>query len=87
MLFSRIPVTLPETLLALGGELFFSGILGIIFAYLVPQIRSSNTFIKSWMYGTFSGKNSLGFSIYLLISGQGTGNLIYVEALRHHVAV
>lgn len=59
MIFGKTPITLPETLLSLGGELFFSGVLGILFAYLVPQIRSSNILIKAWMYGV-----STWFSIY-----------------------
>lgn len=63
MLFSRKPVTTLETLLALGGELFFSAVLGILFVYLVPLIRSKHILIKSWIYGV-----GIWFGIYGLMT-------------------
>lgn len=76
MMFGRTPVTLLETLLALGGELFFSGVLGVLFAYLVPQIGSKNILIKSWMYGV-----GTWFSIYGIMTLFKVRGLAAVDAI------
>ncbi len=51
-----------ETSFALVAELFFSGILGIAFAYLIPRITSRNYFFKGWLYGV-----TVWFAIYSIM--------------------
>ncbi|PKM82521.1 MAG: hypothetical protein CVU89_03170 [Firmicutes bacterium HGW-Firmicutes-14] len=51
MIYGSKPNTLMETILALGGEIFFSGIIGIVFAYLLLKINSDNLLLKAWLYG------------------------------------
>ncbi|MEW6182973.1 MAG: hypothetical protein AB1500_07325 [Bacillota bacterium] len=51
IIFNHKPTSISETALAAGGELFFSGILGVVFAYLIPKVTSKNFLFKGWVYG------------------------------------
>ncbi len=43
--------TILETVVAQAGQLFFSGIMGIIFAYLITVVGSANYLFKGCIYG------------------------------------
>ncbi|ACB85988.1 hypothetical protein [Natranaerobius thermophilus] len=43
-----------EMIVAQVGQIIFSGILGIIFAYLIPYITSIGNLFKGWLYGVGS---------------------------------
>jgi Na+-transporting NADH:ubiquinone oxidoreductase subunit NqrB len=45
------PNTILETVVAQAGQLFFSGIMGIIFAYLITVVGSVNYLFKGCIYG------------------------------------
>lgn len=42
-----------EVVFAQAIQLIFVGILGIIFAYLIPAISSKNYLLRGWLFGSF----------------------------------
>lgn len=51
MVFGVKPQTAAETILSLGGEILFSGILGIAFVFLIRRVSSTNIFFKGCLFG------------------------------------
>ena len=51
MLYGKKPHGLPENLFALLGVIFFLGLLGVVYAYLIPKLLSEYYVFKSWVYG------------------------------------
>lgn len=45
------PFTQGEIILALFAHLVFTGALGMIFIYLIPQVTSRNFLLKGWLFG------------------------------------
>lgn len=45
------PFTPGELILALFAHLVFTGALGMIFIYLIPQVTSKNFIFKGWLFG------------------------------------
>lgn len=43
--------TLLEAIIAQVGQFFFAGIMGILFAFLLPYINSRYYLFKGWVYG------------------------------------
>jgi len=54
ILFGYQPNTLNEHILALLAQILFSGILGIIFAYIIPFVTSKNILLKGLLYALSS---------------------------------
>jgi hypothetical protein len=54
LLLGNMPKTITELIVATGFATFFAAALGVIFAYIVPIIGSSNLYLKSWLYGIFT---------------------------------
>ncbi len=50
-----------EVVFSQAGQLFFSGFLGIIFAYIMLKLTSRNYLFKGWLYGIIAW-----FGIYAL---------------------
>ena len=63
ILFGSKPNNLGETLLALGGEIIFSGVSGIIFAYLIIRITNKNIIFKGWLFGV-----TIWFTTYVIMT-------------------
>lgn len=53
LLYGHRPANFLETAFALGGQLFFAGLVGIIFAHLLPKVTSGHYLLKGWIYGLF----------------------------------
>ena len=60
-IFGHEPTNLTQVIFAQIGHLFFTGLLGIIFAYLIPVVTSKNIFFKGWLYGV-----AMWFAIYAI---------------------
>lgn len=43
-----------DFVLAVAAQLFFTGALGIVFAYIVPAFTSKNLLLKGWLFGLLS---------------------------------
>lgn len=50
LIYGRKYETLWENLFASLATLFFTGLLGIIFAYLIPKMTSRNYLLKGWVF-------------------------------------
>ncbi|MBE0466670.1 MAG: hypothetical protein IBX71_05525 [Candidatus Desulforudis sp.] len=51
LVFGHPPTNILETAFAQIVQLFFAGLAGILFAYLVPFVTSRNHLLKGWIYG------------------------------------
>lgn len=51
LVFNRRPGNVIETIITYGLQLMFSGILGILFAYLTRIIGSTNYYLKAVIFG------------------------------------
>ncbi|MHB1419051.1 MAG: DUF6789 family protein, partial [Bacillota bacterium] len=51
LIFGHRPSTLGELILSTAYQYFFLGVLGIIFAYLIPIISSRNYWLKGIVFG------------------------------------
>lgn len=58
-IYGTRPVDLGETVFALGVQILFVGILGVIFAYLILLVTSKNYLLRGWLFGS-----SVWFSLY-----------------------
>ncbi len=102
IIFGHIkPFSTGEILFALATNIGFTGVLGIVFTYLIFLIKSTNFFLKGWVFST-----SMWFIIYTvtaLFKVEGTTplplstvianavtastyGLVLVQALRNIVA-
>jgi len=62
LIYGSKPNTIWETIFAEIGHIFFAGLLGIIFVYLIPNlISSSNLYIKGLIFSIF-----VWFGVYSL---------------------
>lgn len=52
----RLPNTLGETIFAQIEQIFFTGFLGIPFAYILLKIKSGNLLMKGWIYGILANE-------------------------------
>jgi hypothetical protein len=68
-IYGTKPQNFAETVFAQGAQLIFVGILGIIFAYLIPVLTSRNYLLRGWLYGAI-----IWFSLY------GISMLFKIEA-------
>lgn len=50
-IFGHLALNIYETVFAQIGQLFFSGILGMIFSSLLLKLTSENHLIKGWFFG------------------------------------
>lgn len=51
MIFAHPPAfELIETIIAMIVNVFFCGVLGILFAYLLPLIKSEKIYLKGWVF-------------------------------------
>lgn len=57
----RLPKNTVEVIFAQAEQIVFSGFLGILFACILPKIKSGNYMLKGWMYGVVANE-----SIYAL---------------------
>lgn len=51
VIFGSTPNKLSEYMVSVFAQLFLCGILGIIYAYLIPQVTSKNHLLKGWIFG------------------------------------
>ncbi|EEG78639.1 hypothetical protein [Dethiobacter alkaliphilus] len=58
-MFGRKSENLLELLFALSGQIAFSALLGVIFAFLLPYISSVHVYFKGWFYSV-----TVWFAIY-----------------------
>lgn len=62
LIYGSKPNTIGETVFAEMGHIFFAGLLGIIFVFLIPKLfSSSNFYTKSLIYSIF-----VWFGVYTL---------------------
>jgi hypothetical protein len=61
--FGRLPNNLAEVIFAQAGQIVFSGFLGILFAFIIPKLRSGNYLIKGWIYGVVVNQSLYAFAI------------------------
>lgn len=55
VVYGDLPRTLPETLYALMLHLVWVGLLGVLFAYIIPRITSRGYLLTGAFYGLASG--------------------------------
>lgn len=63
VLYGRLPRTTWEVVFSQIGQIFFAGILGIIFAYMLLKLTSGNYLIKGCLYGFMAWFVIYGMSI------------------------
>ncbi len=61
MIYGRLSETLPELIFAQFGQLVFSGLVGIVFAYMMLKLTSKNYLLKGWIYAVL-----LWFALYAI---------------------
>ncbi|CUH95855.1 putative membrane protein [Propionispora sp. 2/2-37] len=53
IIFGRTPpFSFSETIFAMLGNLMFTGLLGVVFAFLVPVITKEKLYLKGWFFST-----------------------------------
>ena len=52
MIYGYIPVTFGEMAFAQLAQLIFVGVLGVIFAYLIPLLTSRNHLLRGWLFSS-----------------------------------
>lgn len=70
IIYGARPHTFWEAIFAQTAQILFVGILGIVFVYLIPRIKSSNLYFKGWLFGA-----AMWFAFYgltLLFKHKGT---------------
>ncbi|MFZ5944737.1 MAG: hypothetical protein ACOYVD_11540 [Bacillota bacterium] len=63
MIYGVKPGNIPETVFALLAQIIFSGVLGIIFAYLITLVNSVNYLLKGAIFGSFTWFLLYGISL------------------------
>ncbi|MBS4026654.1 MAG: hypothetical protein KGZ96_13450 [Clostridia bacterium] len=61
--YGRLPNNIAEIIFAQAGQIVFSGLLGILFAYIIPKLRSENYLLKGWIYGVVMNQSLYAFAI------------------------
>ncbi|MBU4554553.1 MAG: hypothetical protein Q8N93_10010 [Bacillota bacterium] len=74
-IFGHTPTNLPEAVFAQVGQLFFSGLVGIFFVYLLPQVTSRYYLVKGVIYAQFVWFGSYALSILFQVPGLRTISL------------
>jgi len=76
VMYGHQPNTTTEALWAGVGHLFFAGLLGMIFVYLISKLwTSTNYLFKGWFYGVFIWFALNAFAISFRLSGLTTISL------------
>jgi len=63
------PFSSGEILVALVSNIVFTGMLGVAFAYLVPQVTSENIFLKGWVFAMATWFVIYGISVLYKVPG------------------
>lgn len=50
LIYGKFPKSIPEYIFAVLVEIFWNGLLGVVFAFLLKQIGSRNLLFKGWCY-------------------------------------
>lgn len=72
-----------ELVLATITQIFFTGVMGIVFTYLIPQVTSRNFLLKGWLYGS-----SIWFAIDIfdtLFKVDGLGQVPFLTAVTNYI--
>ncbi|MEW6458259.1 MAG: hypothetical protein AB1441_04190 [Bacillota bacterium] len=59
VIYGTRPVNLAEAVFALVSQVVFVGMLGVVFAYLITVITSTNILLRGWLFGI-----AIWFSLY-----------------------
>lgn len=59
----RLPDNSAEVILAQTEQIFFTGFLGVLFAYILPILGSRNYLLKGWIYGIMANQSLYAFAI------------------------
>jgi len=51
VIFGKLPASFGEIIFAQISQLFFAGLLGILFSYFLLRLTSVNYLLKGWIYG------------------------------------
>ncbi|MDT8903611.1 hypothetical protein [Anaeroselena agilis] len=78
------PFSLGETLFSLLGQLIFSGVLGIAFAYLVPPAGSRYLIFKGWLFSVTAW--FLIYAVTTLFKVEGTVPIPLMTAIANLIA-
>lgn len=76
----RLPDTLGETIFAQAEQIFFAGLLGIPFAYILLKMTSGNLLLKGWIYGIVANEAIYAIAIALRLPSLTTHSLNAVVA-------
>ncbi|KJS76102.1 MAG: hypothetical protein JL56_06045 [Desulfotomaculum sp. BICA1-6] len=69
VIYGAKPISIAETVFALIAHLIFTGILGIIFAYLLTLITSTNYLLRGALFGSTMWFLLYGISLMYKIEG------------------
>ena len=83
-IFGHLPANIFETVFAQVGQLFFAGILGIVFSSLLLKLTSGNYLAKGWFFGIAAWFGLYAFSIALKLPFLDTHTLN--TAVAHFVS-
>lgn len=61
--YGRMPNNIEEVIFAQALQIFFSGFLGLLFAYIIPILRSGNYLLKGWVYGVVVNQSLYALAI------------------------
>ena len=59
IIFDHRAASLVEAVIGQGAQLLFAGVLGVLFSYIIINIKSKNYLFKGWLYGV-----TIWFAIY-----------------------
>lgn len=80
VIYGRIPNNTWEIVFSQIGQLFFTGILGIIFAYYLLKLTSGNYLFKGWIYGIIVWFGIYALSIILRLPTLSTHSAVTVTS-------
>lgn len=83
MIFGHKPQDLLEFSFASGGELFFTSLVGGIFALLIPSLTSRNLLFKGWTYSCLVWFGS--YAVTLLFKVPGLAGTNFKSAFSNFV--
>jgi hypothetical protein len=73
-IYGRKNITALESLFGLLAVIFFTGLVGTFFAFIVVRISSKNLVFKSWMYGV-----TIWFSVFAITNLFKVPELVFVN--------
>lgn len=77
------PFSTGEIAFALAANIGFMGVLGIVFAYLIPLMSSANLLLKGWVFSTFLWL--LIYAVSTLFKVDGTMSLPLTTAVTNMI--